>query len=81
VKLLAFIFVTISFYSCATTNSKAKLVLKRASFDLNCKHEYLEILDLGGNNYGAIGCGKKGAYVVSCKDWGDCTAILNSKVQ
>lgn len=79
-----FLLVLMLFLSaCATSAGKKKLVIDRASFDLSCEKNSISIVELGSMNYGATGCGKKAAYVISCPermiDTSQCTAILNSK--
>jgi hypothetical protein len=80
-KLLSLFLFVFLLTSCASQGSKAYEVLKRASFDLSCDSKAIEIYDLGSNSFGAVGCGRKGAYVVTCDDFAQCTAVLNSKVE
>lgn len=48
----------------------------RASFDLSCPAEQLEIIELPNDVVGVRGCGMQGSYVqVRCP--GDCTWVAN----
>jgi hypothetical protein len=38
----------------------------RASFDLDCPEDSITVTELGGDTYGASGCGRRGTYVWSC---------------
>lgn len=40
------------------------VVMKRASFDLNCDISRIEVSEVGPYNYGATGCGKRAVYVL-----------------
>jgi hypothetical protein len=50
-------------------------VQQRASFDLSCPSEQLAVQPIGGNSYGATGCGQKVSYSCICawSSWGKCT--------
>ena len=66
--------------SCIATSGQADLVLRRAAFDLQCPDGQLQVSNLGHNAFGVVGCGKRAAYVVDCKNamMDSCTAIMNS---
>lgn len=77
-KLLFLITALLLVQSCATTTEKKELVIKRATYDLNCDKERLKVVDLDGNSYGVSGCGKKTTYIVDCpRGFHTCTAIMN----
>lgn len=76
----------LAFVSCASSTQKKELIIKRASFDFECKKEEIVLTELGNESYGAMGCGKKGVYLVVCQTSsgypptiGDCKAVLNSQ--
>jgi hypothetical protein len=50
-------------------------VSQRAAFDLDCAASQTTVRSIGGNGYGANGCGKKAAYTCICmwSEWGTCT--------
>jgi hypothetical protein len=50
-------------------------VQQRATFDLSCPSDQLAVQPIGGNSYGAIGCGQKVSYSCICawSSWGKCT--------
>jgi hypothetical protein len=75
--LRAFPIIAVAF-GCATMAVKKDLVVDRAKFDLSC--ESINVVELGGDAFGATGCGKKASYIVDCKnnEAHSCTAILNS---
>ena len=52
-------------------------VHKRAAFDLGCPAEQVQVQDIGGSSYGAMGCGKKASYTCVCMwhVWSDCTKV------
>jgi hypothetical protein len=54
-------------------------VAKRASFDMSCPAEQIELVQLSGSAFGARGCGKQATYVSSC-DSSSCTWVVNSDV-
>jgi hypothetical protein len=53
--------------------------VKRASYDLDCSAEQIELVTLPGPTYGARGCGKQATYVQTC-DESACVWVLNSDV-
>ena len=79
------ILVFMGLFACAGKFGKRVVpedeVLRRAPFDLDCKREEISITKLGGNTYGATGCGKKASYVVICRGGMECDVILNSDVK
>ena len=54
-------------------------VVKRASYDLECSGDQIELVSLPGATFGARGCGKQATYVQSC-DTSSCTWVINSDV-
>lgn len=50
---------------CATGADLHGAVTRRASFDLQCSPDELEVLDLPGRAYGVRGCGKQASYVLA----------------
>lgn len=66
--------------SCTTTKGIIdKQVRPRASFDLNCPEEQLEIQLLSGDknrgSYGARGCGRRERYEFVCGDFANSCRI------
>ena len=68
--------------ACATTAAQMDLVRNRATFDLDCPKEKLEVVDLGNQAYGVRGCEKRASYlVVDCaphQNADSCRVVLNS---
>ena len=68
--------------ACAvSTGQMMNLTLKRATFDLNCPRDQLNIVDLSNDAYGITGCGQRATYIVECRNYNrieSCKAILNS---
>jgi hypothetical protein len=66
--------------SCVTTKGQSDLVVRRATFDLQCPDKDLQVSSLGQNTFGVVGCGRRATYVVDCKkDYIDsCTAVMNT---
>ncbi|AFM14032.1 hypothetical protein [Turneriella parva] len=61
---------------------------RRASFDLGCAEEKIELIELDSRTTGVSGCNKKATYIESCAQntmWKegppDCTWVLNSDAQ
>ena len=59
-------------------------LLKRASFDLECPADQLDVVVIDASTRGVTGCGRKGAYVEHCtglKGFTEttCTWIINSE--
>ncbi len=59
---------------------RERSVLKRASFDMDCDEDELELYRLSALVSGARGCGRQAAYIVRCDIFGICKAVLNSDV-
>jgi hypothetical protein len=61
-------------------NVQMAAVKKQASFDLECKD--VEVQELGSDNFGATGCGRRASYVTKgqCGDFGveSCTVVGNA---
>jgi hypothetical protein len=55
-----------------------KVVAKRATFDLGCSRERLDIRELSKDTFGVTGCNKRATYLITCVDW-DCQAVMNTK--
>lgn len=78
-KLVGLVCPVIAVVACATMASRKQLVADRAKFDLSCDGA-INVVELGGDAFGASGCGQKASYVVACENnyASSCTAILNS---
>lgn len=56
----------------------------RASFDMNCPDNQLQIVEIDGRTQGVIGCGKRNTYIESCEQYGrtggktGCSWVLNN---
>jgi len=57
-----------------------RTVIRRATFDLDCEQEKIQLLELGSRTYGVRGCGKKATYLVDgvCIPLDRCQAVMNS---
>jgi len=53
----------------ALYNSSARSPIGRASFDLSCPVEQLDMVDLGDNSIGVQGCGKRVTYAWVDQAW------------
>jgi hypothetical protein len=55
-----------------------EVVAQRASFDLSCSRDKIQIQSIGGDSFGAIGCGQKASYTCVCMwhSWSTCTKPL-----
>lgn len=53
----------------AIYNYAVKSPLRRASYDLSCPFEKLQMIELGNNTIGVIGCGKKTTYAYVDAAW------------
>lgn len=75
-------------FSAGCAGGARQVVERRASFDLDCPAEALQLEELGQCSYGVRGCGKKAAYIVRpgspddqlCTCVGPCDAVLNLDV-
>ncbi|MBU1410617.1 hypothetical protein KKC22_03775 [Myxococcota bacterium] len=78
--ILAVVFATLLPACAATTAQKKNLALKRATFDLNCPRDQMNIVDLSNDTYGVAGCNQRATYLVQCETGliESCKAILNS---
>lgn len=72
----------------ACAGGARSVVRKRASFDMDCPVDALQLEELSQCSYGVRGCGKKAAYIVKpgspddqlCVCAGPCDAVLNMDV-
>jgi hypothetical protein len=68
--------------ACAVSKGeKMNVALNRATFDLNCPRNQLNIVDLSNDTYGITGCYQRATYLVQCETLDNidtCKAILNS---
>ncbi|MBI4820654.1 MAG: hypothetical protein HY791_30600 [Deltaproteobacteria bacterium] len=68
--------------ACGATREQ---LVKRASFDLNCPAEQLEVHELDGRTNGIRGCGRQATYVEQCEvvqgSRGNCTWIMNTDAE
>lgn len=55
-----------------------EVVAQRASFDLSCPRDKLTVQGIGGDSFGATGCGQKASYTCICMYhvWSECTKPL-----
>jgi hypothetical protein len=55
-----------------------EVVAQRASFDLSCPRDKLSVQGIGGDSFGATGCGQKASYTCICMYhvWSECTKPL-----
>lgn len=55
-----------------------ELVAQRASFDMSCSRDQITVQQIGGDSFGATGCGQKASYNCICMwhSWGTCTKPL-----
>jgi len=53
--------------SATTTGctSYLNIVKQRASFDLTCPPDQVQVSEIGGTSYGAVGCGARASYTCS----------------
>jgi hypothetical protein len=51
-----------------------RTVQQRAAFDLSCPTAQLTVQNIGGDSYGATGCGRKASYTCICawSEMGEC---------
>lgn len=81
VSLGALFAITLS--ACAMSATTSQLV-KRASFDLDCAEEELEVVELDPRTRGVRGCGRRATYVEQCKPCAngyqgcECTWLMNT---
>jgi hypothetical protein len=59
---------------------------KRASFDLDCPAEKIDIVEIDSSTMGVSGCGQRATYVESCdaapnNPARECTWVLNSETR
>jgi hypothetical protein len=54
------------------------VVSQRASFDLSCPRDQIAVQEIGGDSFGATGCGQKASYTCICMYhvWTTCTKPL-----
>ncbi len=54
------------------------VVSQRASFDLSCPRDKIAVEEIGGDSFGATGCGQKASYTCICMYhvWSECTKPL-----
>jgi hypothetical protein len=68
---------------CVSESKQREIVTGRATFDMACSREKLELTQITGTSYGVRGCGKQATYVLTgeCGSGQPCGAILNGQVQ
>jgi hypothetical protein len=56
-------------------------VVKRATFDLDCAAEQIQVVEVGPRQFGTSGCGKRAVYSVKgeCSTESSCVAKMDSK--
>ena len=54
----------LAFTACSSLRTTA---LDRATFDLDCPKDKIEVVSIGGTSYGAKGCGKKATYTCAAE--------------
>jgi len=76
--MTAIAMVYLSLLGCAST-MKA-VTLKRATFDLDCPEDQLQIQELTTDTWGVKGCGRRATYIIEGDCWieNSCRAIMNS---
>ena len=73
--------VLIGLLGCGASTEQLR---SRASFDMNCPSDQLQIVEIDGRTQGVMGCGKRNTYVESCERYGQtggktgCSWVLNS---
>jgi hypothetical protein len=79
-KMIA-LFMVVAAGCIASTEFRTGLVADRARFELGCSS--VNVSPLGGDAYGANGCGKRSVYLVKCTGGAArqdlCSAILSDK--
>jgi len=60
VSILSLLCLVVSLASCFKTG--VSTIKKNASYDLGCDQDKIVITDIGGDRYGADGCGKRTTY-------------------
>jgi hypothetical protein len=67
---------------CATVGENGRdAVMSRASFDLGCPPQGIQVQELGDRMFGARGCGRRATYVTNrcwSGDFEGCKATLDS---
>ena len=51
---------------CITPQYKKDVVQQQAAFDLGCPQSRVQIVALGNDQYGALGCGERLTYAIDC---------------
>jgi len=51
---------------CITPQYKKDVVRQQAAFDLGCPQPRVQIVTLGNDQYGAVGCGAQLTYAIAC---------------
>jgi hypothetical protein len=62
------IFLGLGAWACTPTEEQLRpKLLERASFDLDCPANQLDVVDLDGPTRGVSGCGRRGSYIAICQ--------------
>ena len=68
--MIKFLPVLLLITGCASTSYKQEKIKKRATFDLNCPDEQIQVQELDGSFgttiWGASGCGRRASYLMTC---------------
>jgi hypothetical protein len=73
--------------ACASTilgcGATIEQLRSRASFDLNCAENKLQVVEIDQRTRGVRGCGKQATYVENCttpgRDRNSCTWVMNTE--
>ena len=60
------------------TMLKMNAVKERAAFDFSCDQDAITVQNIGGDSFGAEGCGQKGSYVCLRDGWGEITCVMDA---
>lgn len=75
-RLNMLFFAAVAAAGCITTSFQKGLVESRAKFDLDCRE--VSVQELGNSTFGALGCGRRTAYIVVCTGGAARTDLCNA---